>query len=95
MSPSLGKSINFEKLGNSYKAQPNGSALRIFFYYCGGITSHYRYSTNQITKTSNLNSLKIFSSRMGKEENTLKLCIFIFNSVLFLRKFLTQSATNL
>ena len=70
VAPSLGKSMNLEKFGNSYKAQPNGSALRIFSYYCGGVSSHYRYSTNHKTKTSTLNSSKRFSSRNEKEENT-------------------------
>ena len=49
VAPSLGKSMNLEKFGNSYKAQPNGSALEIFIDYCGGVTSQAKYPTNHRT----------------------------------------------
>ena len=49
VSASLGKSMNLEKFGNCHKAQPNGSANRIFPYYQGGVTIHFEYLTNQET----------------------------------------------
>ena len=45
--PSLGKLMNLVKFGNSFKAQPNESAPRIFFYYYGGVTTYLKYLTNQ------------------------------------------------
>ena len=89
VAPSLRKSMNLEKFGNSYKAQPNGSALEIFVDYCGGVTSHYRQPTNQTTKTSSLNSPKRFLSRKGKEENTKSYAFSFFKSVLFLHSVFT------
>ena len=80
VAPSLGKSMNLEMFDNFNKDQPNGSALRIFSCYCGGVTSHYRYSTNQRTKTSNLNSPKRFSSGKGKY---IKSMHFLFLSQFF------------
>ena len=57
MSPSLGKSMNLGKFGNSYKAQPNGSAPRIFFYYYEGVTNYLEFSTNQETELEILTPL--------------------------------------
>ena len=74
--------MNLQKFGNSYKEQPNGSALRIFAYYCGGVTSHDSYSTNHKTKPSILNSPKRFSSRKGKER-IHKSYVFSFFSQFF------------
>ena len=52
--PSLEKSMNLEKFGNSCKAQPNGSAPKIFLYYCGGVTTYLEYMTNQETEPKTL-----------------------------------------
>ena len=48
--PSFDKSMNPEKFGNSYKAQPNGSVPKIFLNYCGGVTTYLEHSTDQKTE---------------------------------------------